>query len=625
LVYRRIVKDLSDNNQILEDTVTILYAEKHFSRQLCAEPHKLEITLCYCDHLQHFARGLTETAMPGGGVRANRSTEAQRDFGIRQWLADTCCGHDLVQSSLALSQGGKAFIRLRAPKYLNTANGLTSIHQEMAMCIPQLDEMAEMLCCKNTPSVISIGKCCLEMGYAFYWPPYSENPFFVKPDGAHVVMIVENNIPYITGGNGDAACPGAEGDGNNADEENVQANAHPVVRNDVVDENATPRGDDPSQDDEGAGPNEIESLPHGAGAIDDDNVVKRVAPHDAGDVEAVYSRDFHETALEALTMRHLATRKPKLNSCETCRRAMALRAKHIRAVRNAENMIHKSRGPIPQKFGDQVTMDHIIVRSELNRGFKGQTNAITIMDRATGFRWGKGLRAKTGEANLEVIQRFQGRCAEDKIKHAYSDAVPEILWATKPMGIRGNHDTSILGDSQSNGIAENNNRDIKMGAAALLTHEGMPLAYWPLALPCYCFGHNAAIVDGVSPCSKRFGDNFDQSKMFAFGSAIRFVPSKVAGDKTQQFEASSQPGVCVGYAINSGCVWSGAYFVAHVREFATMNYHTGRRKSDQVIKIQQARDVFRKDKPTDAPFEFPLKPYHDEAFDAPEGWITTPV
>jgi hypothetical protein len=32
LVYRRIVKDLSDNNKILEDTFTILYVEKHFSR-----------------------------------------------------------------------------------------------------------------------------------------------------------------------------------------------------------------------------------------------------------------------------------------------------------------------------------------------------------------------------------------------------------------------------------------------------------------------------------------------------------------------------------------------------------------------------------------------------------------
>jgi hypothetical protein len=71
--------------------------------------------------------------MPGVGVRMNRSAEAQHDFGIRRWLADTGCGRDLVQSSLVLSRGGEAFMRLRVPKYLNTANGLTSIHQEMTM------------------------------------------------------------------------------------------------------------------------------------------------------------------------------------------------------------------------------------------------------------------------------------------------------------------------------------------------------------------------------------------------------------------------------------------------------------------------------------------------------------
>ena len=111
------------------------------------------------------------------------------------------------------------------------------------------------------------------------------------------------------------------------------------------------------------------------------------------------------------------------------------------------------------------------------------------------------------------------------------------------MGIGGFHDTDIPGDSQGNGVVENNNRDIKSGTAALLSHAGMPLAYCAYALQCYCFGRNAAVVDGDSPCGKRFGDNFDQSKMFVFGSAVRFIPSKVTGDKTEQFAESTQPGL----------------------------------------------------------------------------------
>jgi hypothetical protein len=141
LIYRRIVKDLIDDNKILDDSFTILYTEKHLSRHLCAESHNLEITLFYCDHPQHFMRELTETAMPVTGVQMNRDSRVRRDFGIRRRLADAGCGYDLVQSSIVANQGGQSFIRLQAPKYLNTANGLTSIHQEITMCIRQLTNL----------------------------------------------------------------------------------------------------------------------------------------------------------------------------------------------------------------------------------------------------------------------------------------------------------------------------------------------------------------------------------------------------------------------------------------------------------------------------------------------------
>jgi hypothetical protein len=132
-----------------------------------------------------------------------------------------------------------------------------------------------------------------------------------------------------------------------------------------------------------------------------------------------------------------------------------------------------------------------------------------MVDRTTGFEWGKGQKRKTGAANFEVLQRFQRPDEKDKIKHIWSDAAPEIIYAATKLGICGNHDTSVPGDSQGDGIAENNDRDVKMGAASLLAHAGFPLAYWPLAMPCYCFGQNAAIADGTSPYCKRFGDNFD--------------------------------------------------------------------------------------------------------------------
>jgi hypothetical protein len=271
----------------------------------------------------------------------------------------------------------------------------------------------------------------------------------------------------------------------------------------------------------------------------------------------------------------LATHKPKLKSCNSCRRAKALRAKHVRTLKKAQHRIRKSRGPIPDNFGDQVTLDHIISRNLQNLGCGGQTSALTLMDRATGFRWGKGLMKKTGAANLEVMQKFQGPDAKDRIKYVGSDAAPEISYAATALGLRGDHDTSVPGDSQANGIAENNNRDIKMGTISLLAHVGIPLAYWPLALPCHCFGHNVAIIDGTPPCCERVGNNFDQTKMFPFGEEKKFIPSKITGDPTLQFDATTQPGIFLGYATNSSCVWSGAYLVAHMRQFTNVNYHTG--------------------------------------------------
>jgi hypothetical protein len=89
-----------------------------------------------------------------------------------------------------------------------------------------------------------------------------------------------------------------------------------------------------------------------------------------------------------------------------------------------------------------------------------------------------------------------------------------------------------------------------------------------------------------------------------------------------QFAGTTETGVFVGCGVNSGLVWSGDYIVSHVRQFATMNYHTGRRKEDDKhVVIQLVREVQRFDPSIDTPFTFPLEKHHDEAFDAPDGWL----
>jgi hypothetical protein len=123
----------------------------------------------------------------------------------------------------------------------------------------------------------------------------------------------------------------------------------------------------------------------------------------------------------------LATHKPKLKSRATCQRAEALGVKPARENKKARGRIPKSIGPVPENFGDQVALDHIIARNVRNLGFRRQTAALAMVDTATGFKWGKAQVQKTGAANLEALQRLQGPDAKDKIKYVWSDAAPEII------------------------------------------------------------------------------------------------------------------------------------------------------------------------------------------------------
>jgi hypothetical protein len=265
----------------------------------------------------------------------------------------------------------------------------------------------------------------------------------------------------------------------------------------------------------------------------------------------------------------------------------------LRGRNKAESRIQKSRGPQPEKFGAQVILDHIIAERKANEGYKGQTAALPLIDRAANFPWGRRLLDEGGKSCLEVMRRSQGPLEDDEINYVCFDNAPEISDAIEELGVKGFHDTPPPGDSRANGVAECHNKDIKLGTAATMTRAGMPLAYWPLALPCYCFGTNIAVLDGCSPYQKRFGGNFDYNTAYPFGSEVLFIPNKVSGGDQLQFEPKAAVGIFLGYSVNSGCVWSGAYIVAHVGEFVTMNYRTGRRRGDdKFVAIQIAREVF---------------------------------
>jgi hypothetical protein len=94
-----------------------------------------------------------------------------------------------------------------------------------------------------------------------------------------------------------------------------------------------------------------------------------------------------------------------------------MRARRIRTSKKARKRVRKVLAVKPEKLGDRVTLDHIIARSERSQGYGKQANAFTLVDAAADFRWGKAQKHKTGEENLEVMQKFQRPDPKDKIKH----------------------------------------------------------------------------------------------------------------------------------------------------------------------------------------------------------------
>ena len=113
-----------------------------------------------------------------------------------RWLADTGCPIDLVGLN-ELSAGERSLVKKTGRTHaLQTANGMGSTLGSLAADMQDIDEMIDAHVMQNTPSLISIGKRCMEQGYTFTWPA-GELPVLQGPGGKEIVLDVLNNVPYL--------------------------------------------------------------------------------------------------------------------------------------------------------------------------------------------------------------------------------------------------------------------------------------------------------------------------------------------------------------------------------------------------------------------------------------------
>jgi hypothetical protein len=99
-------------------------------------------------------------------------------------------------------------------------------------------------------------------------------------------------------------------------------------------------------------------------------------PGAAEDLEVEAPAGPRDLFAEAVSLRHLLTHMPKNPHCEACQRAKPQHKPHKRSL---------GLGPRPEKFGDEITADHIVAESDISQGIGGHREALVILDRAT--RW----------------------------------------------------------------------------------------------------------------------------------------------------------------------------------------------------------------------------------------------
>ena len=98
-----------------------------------------------------------------------------------KWLMDTGCGHDLIGRAKAKSLGVD-IVKDDDEIVFQTANGSTSTPDVAKIVVDELDETVEPHVLDETPTVLSIGRRCVKMGYAFHWMP-GKLPFWLHQSG----------------------------------------------------------------------------------------------------------------------------------------------------------------------------------------------------------------------------------------------------------------------------------------------------------------------------------------------------------------------------------------------------------------------------------------------------------
>ena len=519
----------------------------------------------------------------------------------RRFILDSGSGHDLISERKA--ERMELDTQQCDEICFHTANGTTSTNTHATIDLGTFTKKPLAYVLKDTPSVMSLGKRCMDEGYSFIrdYIPYislgspecepindaeakAVSHLLALPQGARlpssdkrIVYIDENSghesedvlpddVPTeITGRRRKLHKKARKKHAPKASPTKVSAEDEDLAEElglhdepepgSIPPPSGVPGGVDPPPSDVPGG------VEDDLDVIEDDEGQLEVDIVD-GDTRLARRGTLKH---EAKTLVHLLTHRFKNPYCESCVRA---KMKHFKTNRGAFRRSLK-------KFGDLVTFD--IVDSKqvaYDEGVALEREVFVIRDRYTGMI---GAYPSRSIDRASVIRAFKQFIGNRKVTMAYSDKAPQFESAFKEMKVTLDH--SVPGRPQTNSLAERNNQFILTTTTTCLLEAGLPPCFWRKAIQCVCHLLNVEPGDDdLSAWCKMHGKDFKGEKI-PFGALVFFKPSGARSvDQGDKFDPKAIPGVFAGYNLGSGNHWNRQYRCWELADFTKQNlsYDTSR-------------------------------------------------
>eukprot|EP00435_Cladocopium_sp_Y103_P035503 s1011_g9.t1 len=263
----------------------------------------------------------------------------------RRFIMDSGSGHDLISAAKVDRMDLYTYDSTRVN--FHTANGITSTTTMMDLDFDTFTEPSKAHVLEDTPSVLLLGKRCMEQGYSFAWPSGRE-PYMINSEGKNLNGGLLGDKPNRTRFEADLGVEASD------DEVGVEL-----------------------------GPDEEEK--------DEDDI-------DIGDPEGGVRLSKRGTLKhEARTLEHLLTHRYKNPYCNSC---VTAKMKHFRTFRGAFKRKLT-------KFGDLITFDFMDTRKTTKLGYDTVKEILVVRDRYTGIIQSYPSPTKTTDDVIRAIKFFE--------------------------------------------------------------------------------------------------------------------------------------------------------------------------------------------------------------------------